>query len=198
MKQKLLIVIFSLLCLTAKAQKDSTCLSGPIGPYAYGWGWHKGLNVDLSLSVMTQFGKNRRHGAGFGQRLNAIYLTPLTDKLWLAAGGTVSNILWSGDSYRQGAVYAALGYRFNEHWEAYAWVQKQVASNMSYGFRYPRTGYYYAPMDYDIYGYGDRIGGAIKYNLNPNFSFQISIESVNIPSRELQYFDQYNYPVPKD
>ena len=198
MKQKLLIAAFSLLCLTAKAQQDSTCMTGPIGPYTYGRGWHKGLNVDLSLSVMTQFGKNRLHGAGFGQRLNATYLTPLTNKLWLAAGVTINQILWSGDSYRQGAIHAVLGYKFNEHWEAYAWVQKQVASNIGRGLYYPRMGYYPALIGQDIYGYGDRIGGAVKYNVNSNFSLQISIEGVNMPRQGLQYFDQYNYPVPKD
>ncbi|MCH4147107.1 MAG: hypothetical protein LKG25_09680 [Prevotella sp.] len=198
MKQKLLIILLSFICFSAKAQEDSTYISTPILPYNYGWGWHKGLNVDVDLSVFAQFGKNARHGAGFEQRLSATYLAPLSKKLWLAAGGSVNNIMWSGDSYRSAAFYAAIGYKFNEHWEAYAWVQKQVASNNTCGYYSPYYNYMFDMPYNGMFGYGDRIGAAVKYNLNPNVSFQLSVEGVNIPKQKGLYFDQYNYPTPKD
>lgn len=180
-----------------RAQQDSINAPAPLMPYNYyGWGWHKGLNMNLSFSVFSQFGKHARHGVGFGERLSATYLTPLSEKLWLAIGGQVSNINWSGDSYRDMNVYAALGYRFNEHWEAYAWVQKNITDNYHSRYLYP---YYYwdVPSLYGPYGGGDRIGAAVKYNLNPNVSFQVSVEGVRYPNKDFHYFDQYNYPVPE-
>jgi hypothetical protein len=45
---------------------------------------------------------------------------------------------------------------------------------------------------------GDRIGAAVKYNFNPNFSVQVSVEHGWMPKQRGQYFDQYNYPVPSD
>ena len=139
--------------------------------------------------------------------LSATYLAPISkdQKLWLAAGGYLQNMNWGGDSYRDGALYAALGYRFNEHWEAWVYGQKSIASN--YGRYYDRYGYMgygfpgrfgmYYPMSSGIGMPGaDVIGAAVKYNFNPKFSIQLNVEGVWYHNQGLQYFDQYNYPTP--
>ncbi|WP_039873695.1 hypothetical protein [Segatella oris] len=175
--------------------------------YDYGWGLHKGLNLSVDLSAFATFGKNLPHHGGLAQRLSATYLAPLSkdNKLWLAAGGYLQNINWGGDSYRDGALYAALGYRFNEHWEAWIYGQKSVASN--YGSFYNRYGYmgYGYPGHFGMYypmasGIGmpgaDVIGAAVKYNFNPSFSIQLNVEGVWYHRQGFQYFDQYNYPTP--
>ena len=125
----------------------------------------------------------------------------------MAAGGYVQNINWGSDSYRDGAIYAALGYRFNDRWEAWVYGQKSVANNYGnyynrYGlFGYGNPGLYgmYYPM---VSGIGmpgaDVIGAAIKYTVSPSFSLQINVESAWYRRQGLRYFDQYNYPVPKN
>ena len=163
--------------------------------------------MSVDLSAFATFGKNLPHHGGLAQRLSATYLAPLSkdNKLWLAAGGYLQNINWGGDSYRDGALYAALGYRFNEHWEAWIYGQKSVASN--YGSFYNRYGYmgYGYPGRFGMYypmasGIGmpgaDVIGAAVKYNFNPSFSIQLNVEGVWYHRQGFQYFDQYNYPTP--
>ena len=177
--------------------------------YDYGWGLHRGLNVSVDLSAFATFGHDLPHHGGFGQRINATYLAPISKdkRLWLAAGGYVQNINWGSDSYRDGAIYAALGYRFNDRWEAWVYGQKSVVNN--YGNYYNRYGLfgYGSPGLYGMYypmasGIGmpgaDVIGAAIKYTVSPSFSLQINVESAWYRRQGLHYFDQYNYPVPKN
>lgn len=215
MKRKVLIVTILLgLCTIGKAQQTAdttaTVLQPPVPmsyamtPYHYyGWGLHKGLNVQLGLSAFATFGKNVPHRGGFTQSLSATYLTPLTknNKLWLAAGGYVQNINWGSDSYRDGALYAALGYRFNEHWEAWVYAKKNIANN--YGNRYSsfyHPGYWYhGPMGGMgmFTGGADVVGAAVKYNINPNISIQVNVEGAHYNNKDFQYFDQYNHPLSK-
>lgn len=146
------------------------------------WGWndwrlHKGLNVSLDMSVFASFGKGAYHGAGFSQNISAIYAMPLTDKLSLAVGGYFGNMTWGGSNYRDAGLSAVLGYRFDEHWEAYVYAQKSLVNN----YNMPR------PL-YDINAIGDRIGAAVKYNFSPSFSLGVSVESYNLPAQRVPYF----------
>lgn len=143
---------------------------GAFPSYYWGWGlWrlHQGLNVSLSASVFTGFGKNAPKGAGFGQTISAMYAMPLTDRLTLAVGGYLNNTFWQGDSYREGGISALIDYRFNDHWDAYAYAHKSIlSSNMM-------------PMPlYDMGHLGDRIGVGVNYTVNPSFSVGLSFETV--------------------
>ena len=127
---------------------DSSFFYNPVSmmPFStYGYGLHRGLNVSLDLSAFATFGKNLPHKGGFSQNINATYLAPLTKdgKLWIAGGGYFNNTFWGSDSYRDVGLYAILGYRFNEHWEAYVYGQLSVNNNYSrYGNLYRGYPYY--------------------------------------------------------
>ncbi len=150
------------------------------------WNLHSGLNVNLGASVFAQFGKHANHGAGFSQDISAMYAMPVTGKLSFAVGGYYNNIYWAHDSYQDAGLSAVLGYKFDEHWEAYLYGQKSLVNNHNIPYTL-----------YDMNALGDRIGAAVKYNFNPNFSVQVSFEHEWIPKQNGQYFDQYNYPTPR-
>ncbi|MCD8202503.1 MAG: hypothetical protein LUD48_02530 [Prevotella sp.] len=142
-----------------------------IGMYPMNWdGWydwelHKGLNVNIGVSAFASFGKSPWRGTGFGQSISMMYAEPITDKLSIAVGGYLDNLYWSHDSYRDAGINAVIGYKFDEHWEGYIYGQKSLVNSRM-------------PMPfYDISNIGDRIGAAIKYNFNPSFSIQISVEN---------------------
>lgn len=141
-------------------------------PYYWGgwhaWDLHQGLNVSLGASVFGFFGKNSPSGTGFGQNISMMYAMPLSDRLSLAIGGYFSNLTWARSSYQNAGISAVLGYRFDEHWEAYIYAQKSLVR----GDRYP------LPL-YDISDIGDRIGAAVRYNFSPSFWMQVSVEAVN-------------------
>lgn len=152
----------------------------------YNWGLHKGLNVSVGASVFASFGKNAPHGVGFSQDISALYAVPLTKKLSLAVGGYLDNVNWRGGNYHDAGLTAVLGYRFDEHWEAYIYAQKSLVNN------------YNMPVSmYGINNVGDKVGAAVRYNFNKNFSMQVSFERDWIPDQRGRYFDQYNYPVPR-
>ncbi len=181
------------------------------------WGLHKGLNFSVDLSVFATFGKHTPHWGGFTQSINAAYLTPLTkdNKLWMALGGYVNNINYGSDNYHDGGVFGILGYRFNEHWEAYVYGQLSIANNYSsvYG-RYAGL----APYGYGRYGYGmypgmwgggimpggygmgepgaNVLGAGVRYT-NKNFSIGLNVEGVWYNQKSPSYFKQYDYPVPE-
>ncbi len=136
----------------------------------YNWNLHRGLNVNIGASVFAFFGKNAPHGAGFAQNISTMYAMPLNNKLSLAVGGYFNNTSWSYDNYRDAGLSAVLGYQFNEHWEAYLYAQKSIVN--THRIPYPL---------YTLNNIGDRIGATVKYNVNPNFSFQVSFESCRIP-----------------
>ena len=95
----------------------------------YNWSLHKGMNVSLGASVFAEFGKNARGGAGFTQNVSAMYAVPVTKKLLVAVGGYFNNIMWQHDTWREAGVSAIMGYKFNDHWEAYLYGQKSLAGN---------------------------------------------------------------------
>ncbi len=153
---------------------DGHVLVGRYPFYRYGWStWdlHKGLNVSLGASVFAQFGKHAHGGVGFGQTISAMYAMPLTSKLSLAVGGYFNNVYWDRTPVREAGLTAVIGYRFDEHWEAYLYGQKALTNQ-------GRVPY---PL-YDIGELGDRIGAAIRYNFNPSFSVGISVEHGSYPN----------------
>ncbi len=188
------------------------------------WRLHKGLNVNLSASAFASFGHGYGHGAGFSQDVSLMYVTNLSPKATLAVGGYVNHLTYRGDNYFVGGVNAVLGYQFNEHWSAYAFVQKAFTSDNfsqglgygspywgSYGgWGYSPFGYGFAPMDY---GYGfmgwgnnavasrfmDRIGGGVTYQWgdhNQN-AISINVEFDHIPTQRSSFYNvnRYDYPV---
>ena len=188
---------------------DSSFFYNPISmmPFStYDYGLHRGLNVSLDLSAFATFGKNLPHKGGFSQNINATYLAPLTKdgKLWIAGGGYFNNTFWGSDSYRDVGLYAILGYRFNEHWEAYVYGQLSVSNNYSrygnlyrsypyYGWGWPVTGV--MPLGYGMGAAGANVLGAgVKYNVNKNFSIGLNVEGIWYNNKTPVYFDQYNYP----
>lgn len=189
---------------------DSSFFYNPVSmmPFStYGYGLHRGLNVSLDLSAFATFGKNLPHKGGFSQNINATYLAPLTKdgKLWIAGGGYFNNTFWGSDSYRDVGIYALLGYRFNEHWEAYVYGQLSINNNYNrYTSRYmgyPYYGWYgwpsmgVMPMGYGIGAAGANVLGAgVKYNVKKNFSIGLNVEGIWYNNKTPVYFDQYNYP----
>lgn len=190
---------------------DSSMVIPPVGilPYAtYGYGLHRGLNVSLDLSAFATFGKNLPHKGGFTQNINATYLAPLTKdgKLWIAGGGYLNSTFWGSDNYRDVGLYAMLGYRFNEHWEAYVYGQLSLSNNYNrYGMGYYGWPYRYGwpmanvmPMGYGMGAAGANVLGAgVRYNVNKNFTIGLNIEGVWYDNKTPAYFDRYNYPVPE-
>lgn len=185
---------------------------------APGEGKRDGLHVSVGLSAFATFGKNMPHHSGFTQTIDADYLMPLTQdgKLWLRAGGYLNNMNWGADNYRDLGVYAVMGYKFNEHWEAYVYGQLSISNNYNslYG-RYIGYGYgMYGMRPYGMYpgawgvgstlpgGYGmgmpgaNVLGAGVQYNVNKNFHIRLNVEGVWYNNNTSYYFDRYNYPVP--
>lgn len=183
-------------------------------PFWGGYGWnswrlHKGLNVNLGASAFVTSG----HGthAGFTQDVSLMYVTNLSKKATLAVGGYINNLIYRGDNYTTAGISALFGYRFNEHWSAYAFVQKAFTSDNIYplmGYGRPYWGGYYG------YGYAravgmsygpwdnrfmDRIGGGVTYEWgehNQN-SISIQVEYDHMPEQRGNFYNtrRYDYPV---
>ena len=149
----------------------------PINMYPYclwggyhNWNLHQGLNMNLGASVFGSWGGSKYLGTGFSQDVSLMYAVPLSKKMSLAIGGYFSNTLFAHDTFRDAGISAVLGYRFNEHWEAYVYGQKSLVKN-------------YFPMPLYGMGYvGDRIGAAVKYNVNPTMSFEVNVEWMETPA----------------
>ncbi len=144
----------------------------PMGWYPSYWGgwndWqlHEGLNASMDASVFAEFGKYARSGVGFGQNISLMYAVPLTKNLSLALGGYMGNVFWQHDNYHDAGLSAVLGYKLDEHWEAYLYMQKSIINHPLP----PRS-------VLDMNRLGDRIGAAVKYNFSPNFSVEVSVEA---------------------
>ena len=135
----------------------------------YPWFLHKGLNLSLSASVFAGFGKNAYHGVGFSESISAMYATQLTPRLSLAAGGYFTNVNWAHSNFHDAGLSAVLSYRFNDHWEAFAYAQKSLVDK-----RRP------LPL-YDISNIGDRIGIGAAYHFSPSFMISVSVEKRDYP-----------------
>lgn len=141
-----------------------------------------------------------------------MYVTNLSKKATLAIGGYFNNMQYRGDNYTTAGISALLGYRFDEHWSAYAFVQKAFSSNnfgASYACGYP-YGSYYSPMYWGgMYGYPgdyspyssrfmDRIGGGVTYQWGDHGqnAISIQIEVDHMPKERHGYdYRRYDYPV---
>ena len=146
---------------------------------------HQGLNASVSLSVMAGFGKGAPKGAGFAQNVTATYVAPLGKRSWLAVGGYINHLNWDGMNVTNGGLYGELGYQFNDHLSGYIYGQKSVVNSglNGYGGYYGYPGYWggYGAWDYyDSYpgynAFGDKLGAALRWTPNHNFSLQISVE----------------------
>lgn len=135
--------------------------TGTLGGWS-DWDLHSGLNASLSTSVTVGLGHNSY--SGFSQSIALMYAASITPKLSLAVGGYYSHFNWSGNNqYSDASISAVLGYKFDEHWEAYIFAQKSIMT--------PKM-----PMPlYDISGIGDKIGAAVRYNFSPSFSVGVSV-----------------------
>lgn len=176
-----------------RALEDLTLPAG-VMPYYYG-GWssyslHEGMNVSMDLSAMVQSGKHARSGVGFRQRVDATYVMPLSKHWWATAGGYLDHVSWGGDSYLSEGLYGELGYQFNEHWSASIYAQKSLY-NRNVGGGYPYYGYggYYGRHSFGLYGpwdytgnLGDKIGAAVRWTPNRNFSIGVSVEYNKYPN----------------
>lgn len=190
--------------LNAQGQVDTTCRY----PLAFGgwnsWGLHRGLNVQIGASVFAEFGKGAHSGAGFQQNIALMYAMPINDKLSVAVGGYLNNINYAGGNWHDAGLSAVVGYRFNEHLEAYIWGQKSINNNVGNRFRYSMYDGYYGGYGfggygfggfsrnfygfpsysaYDLSGIGDRIGATLRYNFNNNMSIEVTVENRWMPSR---------------
>ena len=184
-------------------------------PYYLGWGYtptwnlHKGLNVNVSSSVFANFGGHGHHGAGFTQDVSLMYVTNLSEKATLAVGGYFNNMTYHGTNYTTAGISALLGYRFNEHWSAYAFVQKAFNSGSyahPYGPYYGYPYYAYGMMGY-AHGYGnglaarnmDRVGAGLRYEWGNHNVIQIQVEIDRTPEQHYRphYYNnqRYDYPV---
>lgn len=187
-------------------------------PFYGGWGWnrwrlHKGLNVNLSASAFVTSGKGWGTHGGLTQDISLMYVTNLSKKATLAIGGYFNNMEYRGDNYTTAGFSALFGYRFNEHWSAYAFAQKAFTSNNfgpAFGGYYPYRGYY-GPAYWDAtYGYAgaslgpwnnrfmDRIGGGVTYQWGEygqnSISFQVEYD--HMPNQSCGYdYRRYDYPV---
>lgn len=134
------------------------------------WNLHEGLNMSLGASVSGSWGGGKYLGTGFSQDVALMYAVPLSRKLSLAVGGYFNNTFFARDAFRDAGVSAVLGYRFNEHWEAFLYGQKSLVKN-------------HFPMPlYGMGRVGDRIGAAVKYNVNPTMSFEVNVEWMEAPA----------------
>uniref|UniRef100_UPI0040274559 hypothetical protein n=1 Tax=Prevotella sp. TaxID=59823 RepID=UPI0040274559 len=190
--------------LNAQGQVDTACRY----PLAFGgwnsWGLHRGLNVQIGASVFAEFGKGAHSGAGFQQNIALMYAMPINDKLSVAVGGYLNNVNYAGGNWHDAGLSAVVGYRFNEHLEAYIWGQKSITNNIGNRFRYSMYDGYYRGYGfggygfggfsrnfygfpsysaYDLSGIGDRIGATLRYNFNNNMSIEVTVENRWMPSR---------------
>ena len=113
----------------------------------------------------------------------------------------INNCTYGGTNYTTGGINAVFGYRWNEHWSAYAYVQKAINNNhilpyRGYGntaFGYPYwggfgwRGYGYRPFGYlpaTAYNRAmDRIGGGVTYQWGENNqnSITVNVEMLHQP-----------------
>jgi len=156
-------------------------------PMSAMWGWngwntwdlHPGLNVSLGASVFASFGKGSTR-AGFAQNLSVMYAMQLSKNMSLAVGGYFDNINYGSRSYQNGGLSAVLGYQFSDKWFGYIYAQKSIISpDMS-------------PWMYDMTGTGDRIGAAVRYQPNRNFSIQLNVEADHYPNSDRRNRLGYN------
>lgn len=152
--------------LTERGTISRYTLWGPFGVWN-DWSLHNGLNASLSLSATVGLGDNA--GSGFAQSVAMMYATELAPRLSLAFGGYYSHFNWGPAQFNDAGLTAVLGYRFNEHWEAYLFGQKSIMTP-----KMPMPLYYMGD-------FGDKIGAEVRYNVNRSFSIGVSVWHQRVP-----------------
>ena len=189
----ILILLFSQ-GIQAQEVKDSTLMSpvefslppltyrGTIAHYPYynglmmgfhDWELHPGLNASLSAAAIFGFGNNA--GSGFANSMAVAYAGNITRKLSYSIGGYTSFLDYANHAMKDVGLTAMLNYRFNEHWEAALFAQKSILQ--------PKV----PPYLYWMNDVGDKIGAAVRYNINPSFSIGLSVWKGTSP---YQYYDR--------
>lgn len=170
-----------------------------------------GLSVNMGTSVFSSWGGRHRRGTGFTQDIDVTYTTQLSPRTTLVVGGYVDNTLWRGSNYTVAGIRALLNYRIDNHWSAYAFVQKAFTSDNVGRYGSPYIGYggfspmgYYGYAPYHYYGCRlgmnamDRVGAGLRYEwgkYNQN-SVEIQVEMDRAPSHTHGYnLQRYDYPV---
>ncbi len=155
------------------------------------------LHGSVGLSLIAGFGKGAPKGAGFAQNINLNYTMPLGKRGWLTAGGYMNHLNWSGINSTSAGLYAELGYQINDNWAAFIYGQKSLANSGMTGYGYPYYGYYgYGCNAFGYPGYNpyaDRLGAAIRWTPNKNFSLQLSVEKDWMPRQSNDYYRKYDY-----
>lgn len=138
---------------------------GPLYTSLGNWELHPGLNASFSASAI--FGVGKHASSGFANSAAVMYAGQLMPKLSFSIGGYSSFMDYGHHQMKDAGLTAMLNYRFDEHWEAGVFGQKSMMQpNM------PLQNMWWLGNDF-----GDKIGAMVKYNVNPNFSFQLSVES---------------------
>ena len=131
---------------------------GTIATYPY-----IGLNASFSASAI--FGVGKHASSGFANSAAVMYAGQLMPKLSFSIGGYSSFLDYGRHQMKDAGLTAMLNYRFDEHWEAGIFAQKSMMQP-----RMPLQNMWWLGDDF-----GDKIGAMVKYNVNPNFSFQLSV-----------------------
>lgn len=152
--------------LTERGTISRYSMWGPFGTWN-DWSLHGGLNASLSLSATVGLGSNS--GSGFAQSVALMYAAELAPRLSVAVGGYYSHFNWGPSQFNDAGLTAVLGYRFNEHWEAYLFGQKSVMTP-----KMPLPLYYMGD-------FGDKIGAEVRYNVNRSFSIGVSVWHQRVP-----------------
>ena len=156
---------------------DSIAYTPTLGSMTYGcynnwWSLHQGLNASFSASAI--FGLGRHAGSGFANSLALMYADNLTPKLSYAMGGYHTFLNYGGYQLRDAGFAATLNYRFDEHWEAAAFIQKSIMQ--------PKL----PPQLYWMSDVGDKIGASLRYSFNPAFSVSVSVWEERLPTMMLE------------
>ncbi len=151
-------------------------------------GLHEGFNAEIDLSATISSAKGF---SGTGERINAAYVKEWNDKLSVEVGGYFSNYSLGIGTSRAAGLNASVNYKFNEKWEGYAYVQKNIYKSGPLStigaYHSPLTGYC-SPISYDAYRqFGDRIGAGIKYNFNENSYIAVEFEFDRLPENNAPY-----------
>ena len=180
------------------------------------WELHKGLNVNISTSVFAISGNGLK--AGITQDVSAMYVKNISKKGTLAIGGYFNNMNFASSNYTSAGFNATFGYKFDDHWSAYAFVQKAFASDnvtpwaIAYGTHgnslcYNNT-FDFMPIypcyvsnfeiPYTFNRFMDRIGAGVtyqwgKYNQN---SINIQIEYNQFPQQRNKIYNHQRYSFP--
>ncbi len=153
------------------------------------------LHGSVGLSVIAGFGKGAPKGAGFAQDISLNYTVPIGKRGWLTAGGYMNHLNWSGINATSAGLYGELGYQINDNLSAFVYGQKSLANTGVDCYGYPCYGYYGCEgFGYPGYNpYADRLGAAIRWTPNKNFSLQLSVEKDWMPKPRNDYYRKYDY-----